>query len=79
MGSIVSVCHKPLTRQSQNNMSPSPEEIESVIKEKNEAMQQLALANLSSVKAELKIKAARKRLSLARSAEWAITNELMSY
>lgn len=60
-------------------MLPTNSEIEAAIAEKTEAMKEFALASSQSTKASLRVMAARKRLSLARSNEWALTNDMIRY
>ena len=60
-------------------MKPSDQEVDAAIAEEAAAMKAFAAASAQETKAGLKIKAARKRLSLARSAKWALMSDLMAY
>jgi len=63
----------------QEIMKQKSREFEAALAEEAAAMKQLAKAFQSKTNAELKIIAARKRLSLARSASYAVKFDLMAF
>jgi hypothetical protein len=60
-------------------MPPNNEEIDAAIIEEAEAMKQFSKASAEGTRADLKIKAARKRLMDARGAKNALMQDMMSY
>jgi hypothetical protein len=60
-------------------MQPTNEEIDTAIAEEADAMKQFSKALGEGTKAELKIKAARKRLMDARGAKSALMRDMLAY
>lgn len=60
-------------------MQPSPADIDNCIIEEAEAMREFSEATRTETKASLKVKAARKRLMLARQAKNALVQDMFAY
>ncbi len=60
-------------------MKPKAEELEAALKEEGEAVSEFAKAQALRERGELKVKAARGRLMLARGNYRALINDMMSF